>query len=455
MPPGRARRDGLLPRLRAPDRLEDEVVLAEHLGRARAEGLGLRAALGMAVADHDVAPVEHEQPREHEPDRPAAEHGDIGRVGAACHRVHAGGQRLGHGRPGEVQAAGDRVQRGRRRGDALGEAAEHPGRSAADRRAPRAARAAGAAGHRVADEDALARVGAHAGGLVAEARRILAQDPVAVAQHLAIGPAGGGGPDLHEHLAGRLGHLLDAQVVGAVEDRRAHYAIAGALQGGAHARDPPPELLARPAALGRVGVDDRAVAEDPAVELQAGDEPEVEVALAHGAALGGQEVLEQLVVRGLRAPGVVAQVPRDLQRGRALAGDVPVEHDDAPVGEAEVLVAQVAVDERRAAGGQRPGQRRRIAQVGEHGLRDVVVGRLGERLPGDRELLGDHVAAVALGGGHGRRADRQVALERDPGVDGLAAEGRVQRRGRGHHLAMARAADRAVGGHEGGRPGRA
>ncbi len=43
-------------------------------------------------------------------------------------------------------------------------------------------------------------------------------------QHLAIGPARGGSPDLDEHLADRLGHLLDAQVVGAVEDRRAHHA---------------------------------------------------------------------------------------------------------------------------------------------------------------------------------------------------------------------------------------
>ena len=152
-------------------------------------------------------------------------------------------------------------------------------------------------------------------------------------------------------------------------------------------------------------MDDRAVAEDPAVELQAGDEPEVEVALAHRAALGGQEVLEQLVVRALGAPGVVAQVPGDLERRRALAGDVPVEQDHATVEEAEVVVAQVAVDERRAAGAQRGRERRRVGQAGEHGLRHVVVGRLGERLPRGLELLGNHVAAVALGLGDGGRAD--------------------------------------------------
>ena len=76
-----------------------------------------------------------------------------------------------------------------------------------------------------------------------------------------------------------------------------------------------------------------------------------------------------------------------------------------PSSEAEVVVAQVAVDERRAAGAQRRRQRRGVGQVGEHGLRHVVVGRLGERLPCGLELLGDHVAAVALGLGDGRRAD--------------------------------------------------
>ena len=93
-----------------------------------------------------------------------------------------------------------------------------------------------AAGHGVAHEDALAGVGAHAGGLVAEARRVVAQDPVAVAQHLAVGAARGGRPHLDQHLAGGLVDLLDAQVVGAVEHRRAHHAGAPVRSSAARTR---------------------------------------------------------------------------------------------------------------------------------------------------------------------------------------------------------------------------
>ena len=93
---------------------------------------------------------------------------------------------------------------------------------------------------------------AHAGGLVAEARRVVAQDPVAVAQHLAVGAARGGRPHLDQHLAGGLVDLLDAQVVGAVQDRRAHHAAAPVRSSAARTRGTHhAELLARPRALGR------------------------------------------------------------------------------------------------------------------------------------------------------------------------------------------------------------
>ena len=93
-------------------------------------------------------------------------------------------------------------------------------------------------------------------------------------------------------------------------------------------------------------------------------------------------------------------------------------------------------------------ERRGVGHVGEHGLRHVVVGRLGERLPRGLELLGDHVAAVALGLGERRRADAQVALERDRAFEALAAEGGVQGGRRRHDLAVARAADRPLGGQQ-------
>ena len=95
---------------------------------------------------------------------------------------------------------------------------------------------AGAARHGVAHEDALAGVDAHAGRLVAEARRVIAQDPVAVAQHLAIGAARGGRADLDEHFAGGLVDLLDAQVIGPVEDGRAHQAAAPVRSSAARTR---------------------------------------------------------------------------------------------------------------------------------------------------------------------------------------------------------------------------
>ena len=79
-------------------------------------------------------------------------------------------------------------------------------------------------GDRVADEHALAGVRAHAGRLVAEARRVGAEDRVAVAQHLHVGPARRRRLDARRAPRPRgSGRLLDAQVVRAVEDRGAHH----------------------------------------------------------------------------------------------------------------------------------------------------------------------------------------------------------------------------------------
>ena len=77
-----------------------------------------------------------------------------------------------------------RLGGGHGRRDALGEATEDPGRRPADRRTTRPARAAGAARDRIADEHARSRVRALSGRLVAEARRIGAQDAVAMAQQV-------------------------------------------------------------------------------------------------------------------------------------------------------------------------------------------------------------------------------------------------------------------------------
>ena len=106
--------------------------------------------------------------------------------------------------------------------------------SVAELREPGAARRARAARHGVADEHALAGVVAHAGGLVAEARGVRAEDEVAVAQRLEVGRARGRGLDGHEHLALGLGDLLDAQVAGAVQHRGPH--DGGSAGGGSSCR---------------------------------------------------------------------------------------------------------------------------------------------------------------------------------------------------------------------------
>ena len=160
------------------------------VGRGGAEGRCLRAALRVAVDDRHVAAVEHEQPREHQADRAAAQDHRDGLAAAAADRVHAGGQRLGHRRRGEGQAVGDRVQRGLGRRDPLREAAHHPRHRAAQVGRPGGATPTGTAGHRVADQDALAGVEPLARGLVAEARGVGAERRVAVLQHLQVGPAG-------------------------------------------------------------------------------------------------------------------------------------------------------------------------------------------------------------------------------------------------------------------------
>ena len=360
-PAGTRRRDRLLPRVDAANRLEDEVVLAERpkpsARRAPAPGRGARGG-GRTRARRGrraraAARASGRSSRRRERRRPTRRC----RARRACTQAASGSAIAA---PAKSRPSGIACSAPDRRRDALGEAARAP--TSARGRSRRARRGTGRTRRRRPSRRR---------GRARRCRRARRRSRGRTAPGSRRGSGGRGAASCDRcrtrwrrrtstsDLAGGLVDLLDAQVVGPVEDRRAHHAAAPVRSSAARTRGhPPAELLVRPCALGRVGMDDRAVAEDPAVELQAGDQPEVEVALAHRAALGGQEVLEQLLVRGLRAPGVVAQVPRDLERRRALAGDVPVEQHDAPVDEAEVVVAQVAVDQRRAAGAQ--GLRQRL-----------------------------------------------------------------------------------------------
>ena len=144
----------------------------QDLRRTGTERLGLRAPLGVVIGHRDGAAVEHEHAGEHESHRSAAEHADLVGIASACDGVDGGAERLGHRGACGLEVAGDRMQRGRRRGDPLGERAEHPARSSADLGPAGVARGAGATRDRVRDQHALAGVLARARRLVAERARV-------------------------------------------------------------------------------------------------------------------------------------------------------------------------------------------------------------------------------------------------------------------------------------------
>ena len=224
--PRGGRRGGGAPRFGAPDGLEHELMAGGQmlLRRDRAQLLGLGAPFGVRVGDRHVSALRDQERGQHQSHRAAADHADVGRVGAAraADCVDCGGERLGHGRGVGGQFIGDEVQCRRGRRDPLGEAAEDPRERAADLGAPGCALSACAAGHRVGHKHALAGVGAYAGRLVAEATRVWRQHPMSVAPHLGVGPARSRGLDLDDHLALGLENVLDPEVLRAEQNRGPH-----------------------------------------------------------------------------------------------------------------------------------------------------------------------------------------------------------------------------------------
>jgi hypothetical protein len=176
-------------------------------------------------------------------------------------------------------------------------------------------------------------------------------------------------------------------------------------------------------------MDAQRVAEDPAVLNEAGEHAELGLGRVEEPVLGGAEVGLELAVGRVDPPRVVAQVPRELDRRGARRGEVPVEQDDAIVGQPEVVVAQVAVKQRSRPGvTERLGERRRIAHGREHLRRDVVGHRVRERVPGRLELLRHQVGAVALGLGDAKRRHPEPIAERRDPVRNIACELSVHRR---------------------------
>ena len=101
----------------------------------------------MAVGDGHRTTLRHKQRTEHQAHRPAAEHPDIARVGSPRDGVDRSRQRFSHRGSRSRKAVGDDVKGTLRRGNPLGESAQHPPRRSADLRARGEARPALAAGH--------------------------------------------------------------------------------------------------------------------------------------------------------------------------------------------------------------------------------------------------------------------------------------------------------------------
>ncbi len=232
---------------RAAQRGDPPLVARSLVGRLRPEPQGPLAALGVGVGEVHPAPAPGEGAREELPLHPAAEdeHRVPGPGPAAAGGVERAGQRLGHRaerrrQPGRERERVARDDRGRH----AQELGERPGQvddRVAEVLAPLAAGGAAPARRRVRHHDrvagarpchAVADRGHRAGRLVAERRRQGAERGVrAGPHHLRVGGAGEGGVDPHDHLARarlRVGHLLEAEVPGAVQDERAHPADATA-----------------------------------------------------------------------------------------------------------------------------------------------------------------------------------------------------------------------------------
>ncbi len=211
------------------------------MGGLGSEAQRTGAAVGVGVGDVHAAPAPGQDSGQQLALHPSAEDQDevAGPGPAAGCGVEGARERLGHrGERGpEPGRDGQRVPRddGRGHAEALGEGPGEVDDRLAEVRASLAARPARPAGARVGDHDrvpdrgprhAVAGLEDRPGHLVAQRRRERPQGGVgAGSQHLRVGRAGERGVDAHHDLAGggcRIGHLLQAQVAGSVEDQGAH-----------------------------------------------------------------------------------------------------------------------------------------------------------------------------------------------------------------------------------------
>src|SRR4051812_15576729 len=165
------------------------------------------------------------------------------------------------------------------------------------------------------------------------------------------------------------------------------------LERGAYARDPPRQLLPAPSGLDRVGVHACAVRDAPPVLDEPREHAELDLGFDQMPALRDPVVGLELVVCRIYAAGGGGEVPGELDGRCSGGGEVPVDQHEAIAVEAEVVSAQVAMDQRRSAlcTKERLGQRLRPADEIENRLRDVTGNEIGERAPALLELLWQEV----------------------------------------------------------------
>jgi hypothetical protein len=139
------------------------------------------------------------------------------------------------------------------------------------------------------------------------------------------------------------------------------------------------ELTPSPRLLGGVGMHHRAVTEYPPVLHQPCEQPHLERLWIVGIAARAAEVVDDLVVRCVYAPGAVHQVPGQLHDGVPLGHQAPVdEHDTVPV-PAQVLVAKVPVEQGGPPGREPVGERLGVDEHCHHGVCDIANNRLAHR----------------------------------------------------------------------------
>src|SRR3954453_7882307 len=137
-------------------------------------------------------------------------------------------------------------------------------------------------------------------------------------------------------------------------------------------------------------------------------------------------VVLYLVVAGIDAAGRGGEIPGDPDRGSARTGEIPVDQYEAFAVEAEVVPAQVPVDQRlgsvrpRERVGENVGPARQV----EHRLADVRGHEFSEGVPALLELLREEVrvGAFRIGdpwAGHSDAVFERRGVRRDAAAEGV------------------------------------